>query len=111
MELNMTDSDNTYSYGREVLGLAVSFLATGTGTIQERLESTATSLSGLRSFEDQLPMELHRELKAIVQDLTRTPAQGDEGSIKATMRMMSDEEGAKLAQRIFGLYIELRGGI
>jgi hypothetical protein len=111
MELNMTDSENTYSYGREVLGLAVSFLATGTGTIQERLASTTTSLSGLRSFEDQLPVELHRKLEALVQDLTRTPVQGDGGSIKATLRTMSDEEGAKIARRIFSLYIELRGGI
>ena len=107
----MVGSENTYTYGRQKLWQPVDSLATGTGTIQERLESAAMGLSGPRLFENQLPVELHRKLEAIVEDLTRTPAQGDEGSIKATTRTMSDEEGAKLARRIFSLYIELRGGI
>ena len=107
----MVSSENTYTYGRQKLWQAVDALATGTGTIQERLESAAMGLHGLRSFEDQLPVELHRELEATSQDLTKVPAQGNEGRIRATLRTMSDEEGAKLAQRIFSLYIELRGGI
>jgi hypothetical protein len=111
IEVDMVDSENTYTYGRQKLWQAVDALATGTGTIQERLANAAMGLSGLRPFENQLPVELHSQLKAIVQDLTRTPAQGDEGSIKATTRTMSEEEGAKLAKRIFSLYIELRGGI
>jgi hypothetical protein len=68
-------------------------------------------LTGLQATEEWLPIELRHKLEAIIQELTRTPAQGCEGRIKATLRMMSDEEGAKIAQRIFSLYIELRGGI
>jgi hypothetical protein len=56
-------------------------------------------------------MELRHKLEAVIQELTRTPAQGTEGRFKATLRIMSDEEGAKIAQRILSLYIELRCGI
>jgi hypothetical protein len=99
-----------YSYGRQNLYRAVNSLATGTGTIQKRLESAATNLPG-QSPAEWFPPELRHKLEAILQELTRTPAQGTEGKLQATLRMMSDEEGAEIAQRIFSLYIELCGGI
>jgi hypothetical protein len=38
-------------------------------------------------------------------------AQGSEGNIEATLRVMNDDEGKKIAERILSLYIDLRGGI
>jgi hypothetical protein len=72
----MANSGNTYGYGREKLYQAVSSLATGTGTIQERLESAAMPLNGLQSPPEWLPMELRHRLGAIIQELTRTPPKG-----------------------------------
>ncbi|MBB5063936.1 hypothetical protein [Granulicella mallensis] len=107
----MANIENTYNYGRQKLWQAVHSLATGTGNIQERLESAMMGLNGLQSNQEWLPVEVRHKLEAIIQELTRTPAQGSEGRIKATLRMMSNEEGSELAGRIFSLYIELRGGI
>jgi hypothetical protein len=106
----MPDVKATYSYGQEKLYLAVNFLATGTGPIQERLASVATSWLGLpASFPDLLPADLMSELKAVLDELTKV--HGEEGAIRETARAMSDEEGAELAKRVLSLYLNLRGGI
>lgn len=102
-------SENNYGYGREKLYLAINSLSTGTGPIQERLETVAIGLLGLTSFQDLLPAKLMPELKAIIQELTKIP--GLDGAIVATTQAMSDEEGVAIAGRILSLYIELRGGI
>jgi hypothetical protein len=65
----------------------------------------------LRPSNEALPVELHGKLEAIIHDLTKTQAQENEGTIRATLRTISDEEHSKLARRIFSLYIELGGGI
>jgi hypothetical protein len=103
------ENGNDYGYGREKLYLAINSLATGTGSIQKRLETVAIGMLGLTSFQELLPPELMPELKAILQDLTKIP--GPDGAIVATTQAMSDEEGAAIAERILSLYIELRGGI
>ena len=106
----MPENGNDYHYGREKLYLAVNTLATGTGSIQERLESVAIGWIGLApSFPDLLPANLMPELKAITEQLTKV--QGHDGAIRATMQAMSNEEGAELAERVLSLYIGLRGGI
>lgn len=107
----MANGKNIYSYGREKLWQAVDCLVSGTGSIQERLESAALYLIRLEPNNDEMPKELHLELEAILLDLTKMAAKGDEGKISATLRFMSDEEGSKLAGRIFSLYVHLHGGI
>jgi hypothetical protein len=107
----MANFESTYRHGRQKLYQAVDSLATGTGTIQKRLESAAMGLIGLQSPPEWLPMEVRDKLEAIIQELTRTPAQGNEGTLKATLQMMSDEECSKIAQRILSLFIELSGGV
>jgi hypothetical protein len=98
----MASEEDAIRNVRQVVWRAVGSLATGTGTIQERLESAAITLTTLsRPGPESLSAELNGKLDAIVQDLTRTPAQGDEGKIRAALRTMSDEEGSKLAERIF----------
>ena len=106
----MPEHGNSYNYGREKLYLAVNTLATGTGSIQQRLEDVAIGLLGLTtSFPDLLPADLMPELKAILEDLTKV--KGQDGAIQATTQAMSNEEGAHIAERVFSLYINLRGGI
>jgi hypothetical protein len=106
----MANSENTYGHAREKLYQAVNSLATGTGTIQDRPESATMVLNPLQSPQNGFRWNCAISWK-VIQELTRTPAQGTEGRFKATLRIMSDEEGAKIAQRILSLYIELRGGI
>jgi hypothetical protein len=101
----------TCGCGREKLYLAVSSLAAGTGCIRERLESAVEGFNRAAVTSRMASGRSATQLEAIFQELTRTPAQGSESGIKATLRMMTDEECSKLAQRIFSLYIELRGGI
>ena len=106
----MPENGTDYHYGREKLYLAVNTLATGTGSIQARLESVALGWNGLAaSFPNLLPVNLMPELRAIMDELTKV--RGPEGAIRATTHAMSDQEGTEIAERILSLYINLRGGI
>jgi hypothetical protein len=63
----MSEKGNDYRYGREKLYLAVNSLATGTVSIQERLENVAVGWLGLpTSFPDLLPADLMPELKGFL---------------------------------------------
>ena len=103
--MTVTGKENAISNVRQVLWRSVSSLATGTATIQERLLSPAMFLTSLGPELESLPVSSRHELEAIVQGLTK------ERTIDATLRMMSDDEAVKLANRIVSLYIELRGGM
>jgi hypothetical protein len=96
---------------RQVLWRSVDSLATSSGAVQDRLLSPAMFLLSLGPGLESLPVESRRELDAITQELTKVKAQGSEGSIQATLRVMNDDEAKKLAERILGLYVDLRGGI
>jgi hypothetical protein len=96
---------------RQVLWRSIDSLATGTGAIQDRLRSPAIFLLSLGLGLESLPVESRHELDAIRQDLTKVTTQGSEGTIEATLRVMNDDEGKKIAGRILSLYIDLRGGI
>jgi hypothetical protein len=106
----MKSFEPAYSFGREKFYQAVDSLVTGTGSIQDRLESAAMVLTPLNPNEF-LPKEMHDEFGEIHHLLTKTPAQGDEGKIRATLQLTSDEEASKLAGLIFSAYVNLRGGI
>ena len=97
-------------YGREKLWQAVNALATGSGSIQERLENAAIFLIRLQAGED-LPEEHRATFEAILHELTKEQATGDEGNIRATLANTSSERGRALAGRILSLYTELHGGI
>ena len=90
---------------RQVLWRSIGSLATSPATIQERLLSPAMFLAALGAEQESLSTGSRHELEAIIQDFTK------EGTIEATLGMMSDDEAVKLANRILSLYIELRGGI
>lgn len=110
VEVMMSEDENDYRYGHEKLYLAVNTLATGTGSIQQRLEDVAIGWLGLpRAFPELLPADLMPELKAILDKLTKVS--GPNGAISATTHALSNEEGRSIAERVLSLYIRLNGGI
>lgn len=96
-------------YAREKFWQAVHSLATGSEDIRERLAGAALFLSRLRP--DDLPEVLRQEFEDVLHELTKEKALGDEGTIVATTHDLTQEEGAKLAERIPDIYTELHGGI
>jgi hypothetical protein len=90
-------------YVWEKLYTAVNILATGQGTIQERLGSAyADSLIRLRG--EELPDEIRSDFDALEKALTRAKAEPDEGTIAATMRTMESDEASCHAQTIVDMF-------
>jgi hypothetical protein len=100
----------TYHYSREKFWQAVHVLV-GDGSIQERLAGAAMYLTRLHGPDEDLPEGQREEFRAVMNELTKEKAIGDEGNIQATTRKLSSEDGAKLAKRILNIYTELHGGI
>jgi len=96
-------------YAWEKLYITVRNLASGTGSIQERLANAYLSGGYILNLAkgDDLPPDLLPSYEAINERMTRTPPQGDEGSIVASTRQMSDEEAVKVAERIVDLFNEV----
>jgi hypothetical protein len=97
------------NYTQEKLWQAVEGLATGVGRIQERLDSAARhALIRLQHGGGELAFQGHPELQArfdrLLDRLTSTPPRGDEGSIAASTRTLTDDEGRELAKEIFSLF-------
>jgi hypothetical protein len=95
------DTHNTY----ERLRLAVESLATGRGSLQDRLYYAFLNIHVFR-VED-FPERLRNEFREISEDMTKGKPVGDEGSTKATCNVMGEEEAEKIAQRIFDLFITI----
>jgi hypothetical protein len=98
--------DTHYTYER--LHLAVENLATERGSLQDRLYYAFLDIHPLR-VED-FPERLRNEFREISEEMTKVKPVGDEGSIKATCIVMSDDEAAKIAQRIFDLFTAIARG-
>jgi hypothetical protein len=91
----------TIEYAWEKLMQAVDSLATGTGRLQERLADAALFLIRLRP-EDIPEGDLRRTFLGVMDDLTY--AQGEEGSIAASLKIKDDEDARAIAQRIVALF-------
>lgn len=92
-------------YVWEKLYTAVNILATGQGTIQERLGSAyRDSLMRLRGVENEIPEEIRNDFEALEKALTREEAKGEEGTIAATMRVMDPLEAAKHTEKIVSMF-------
>lgn len=100
----------TYDYAREKFWQAIHSLISY-GSIQERLASAAMILTRLHRPDEDLPEHLRDEFKTLMHELTKEPAVGDEGTINATTRKLTAEQGGKLAEKILRIYTKLRGGI
>ena len=90
-------------YALEKLADALHAL-TGSGRVQERLGDAAIFLIRVRP-EDISDKNLHRIFIGVMDDLSYAQAQGgDEGNIRATMRLTDDEDARSIARRILELY-------
>jgi hypothetical protein len=98
-----------YDYAQEKFWKAMDALI-GDGSIQHRLAWAAMELTSLDGRDEELPEDVREEFKAVMRELTKERAVGDEGTIEATTRRLSPEEGVKLARRIFSIYTRLHGG-
>jgi hypothetical protein len=74
----------------------------------DSLEYAAGYLIRLRP-EDLPDGELRRMFQGIHDDLTWVEAKGDEGRISATVRALNDEDAKAIANRIFTMFMRLRG--
>jgi hypothetical protein len=93
----------TIEYAWEKLMQAVDSLATGTGRLQERLADAALFL--IRLKPDDIPEgDLRRTFLGVMDDLTYTPPQGEEGSIAASLKITNDEDARAIAKRIVALF-------
>jgi hypothetical protein len=75
--------------------LAVTALAAGQGRLQERLaDAFASHLQDISP--DELPEDEAGDFGQVTMYLTRKPAEGDEGTIAATVRTLDNEGAAEL---------------
>jgi hypothetical protein len=98
-ELTMND----YSYGWEKLHTAVSSLAGESSQRQRLVNAILYSLVHIRPDEN-LPPSIRDEFKAFIKEMTATEAEGDEGTVQATVNSMEDFDIHRAVERIIGFY-------
>jgi hypothetical protein len=91
-------------YGWQKLHEAVDTLASGRGTIQQRLRRAYAHSLMLVRPEEHLPEELRGEFEAVCHELTKVPPTGDEAPSAATTGVMTEPEASKIASRIVSWY-------
>jgi hypothetical protein len=97
------------NYTWEKLDRAVRYMATSPRDIRGRLEGASVEFSGLGLVPNAFPdVALAEEFKGICERLTRETPKGGEGSVSATLNLMSDDEAQELAARIFKLFHEIK---
>lgn len=93
-------------YAHEKLTIAVEILATSPSDIKDRIE-TAFNSSIIHIFPEDLPEDLGEKLKNLQNQVTRINAEGNEGTLKATMKTISEEEAFEIAKKILDLFLEV----
>jgi hypothetical protein len=97
--------DFKHDYAKEKLWQALDSLV-GAGDIQLRLTYAAEYLMRLQPRD--LPSDKRAEFEELIATFTKTPLSDNAG---VTARLVSSEDGTKLARQILSLYIDIRGGI
>lgn len=93
-------------YAWEKLSVAVAGMARSQESLQYRLVEAHLCFHSLR--EDDFPKgELREAFHDIIHALTWRPAQGDEGTVKATTQQMTDQEASELIEKLVSLYDEI----
>ncbi|NSZ19321.1 hypothetical protein [Agrobacterium vitis] len=92
-------------YFREKLGNGVGCLV-GVGDIRSRLQNAFFSMTTVSSGGFSNP-DLGAAWDEIFATVTKQPALGDEGTIVATLRTMSEDELAQVARDLLYLYERL----
>lgn len=93
------------SYAREKLTVGIISLAKGSDSIQKRLFDAYMSFHPLR--ERDFPEDLQENYREIMDLLTKVKPKGDEGSVKATLNQMSEEDANVIAEKLAILCFEV----
>ena len=94
-------------HAREKFRGAVYGMACGRKSIQERLHwAFFRHLMHLRA-EQELPPHLRAEYHRILDEANRAVPTGDEGTLRATLYAMSDDQACQLARAIVNLHFAL----
>jgi len=96
---------NRLSYAREKLSVGIISLIKGSNPIQERLFGAYMSFHPLRV--DDFPEDLQGDYRDIMDLLTKAKPKGDEGSVKATLNQMTEEEANIIAEKLFNLCFQV----
>src|SRR4051812_146950 len=92
----------------EVFYIVAKALATGSEPLQTRLQHAFSyTVSRLVKPHEDLPRELADKYVEARDLATCVPATGDEGTIAATCRVISDEEAEKIAELLFSIFNEV----
>jgi hypothetical protein len=98
----------TYAYATEKFGCALEALASAPGRPQDGLHDAWMCFNPVRP--DDLPAgELRSLFMGIRDDLTCEEPVGNEGTLAATLRKMSDAKAYQLIERIMEFNRKLRG--
>lgn len=93
------------SYAAEKFNQAVYSLAIGPERINDRLVSAYGYV--LRLTPDHIPDRLRGRVRDLTNSLTREKAKGDEGTLQATLRVISEDEAMDAAREIYELASEV----
>ncbi len=88
-------------YAHEKLTSAVYGMAVSTEPLRDRVLSAWLGFHTID--EGDLPEDAHADFRSLMTRMTWTTPKGDEGTIGATLALVSDEEAARLAQLICDL--------
>jgi hypothetical protein len=92
------------NYIEEKLFAAVQALATDERPVRQRLlHAYRDSVSKVGMFAGDLPEEERQLFDSIVATMTKVEPVGEEGSIEATVKAMSEAEATKVIQKIIML--------
>lgn len=98
-------------YASEKLTAAVMSLATSASPIQKRLWNAAMACHTLSNpahgDQDFSSHELRDRFHKWWAAMTAREPSGEEGSLEATIRQLSDEEAERLAEDLFEIYVEV----
>jgi hypothetical protein len=93
-------------YVEEILYQAMDEIIAGKGSIRDRLISAAVSLTRLKI--DEIPDKNRNDFAAVMDTLSKHPAKrAGEGSIRASVRKLHNDEPAALARKIMSIYVDV----
>ena len=87
-----------YLYAQEKFYTAVSGMAKSSASLRTRIFNAYLSFHVLRP--DEMPEDLREDYKWIMDQLTKSEAEGDEGKVQASLKKMDDETAQIIAEKI-----------
>jgi hypothetical protein len=95
-----------FDHATEKLWKGIKALASGTGTIQERLYDGFHEFSGLRE-DRELPEKFQQSYREIVNEVSKIGTVLNTGRRQVSPTAMTEARASELAERILSMYFEL----